>query len=84
MKHHVFSYCIHTSYRIVEVPVAIVEELPGILVEEGEPEAEAQECPDHRPSSFEKGEPRHLTSHIYNILIYALPTYIVALGIGVD
>jgi hypothetical protein len=64
--------------------VAIVEELPGILVEEGEPEAEAQECPDHRPSSFEKGEPRHLTSYIYNILIYALPTYIVALGIGVD
>jgi hypothetical protein len=53
-------------------------------MEEGEPEAEAQECPDHRPSSFENGEPRHLTSYIYNILIYALPTYIDALGIGVD
>jgi hypothetical protein len=49
--------------------VGIVEELPDILVEEGEPEAEAQECPDHHPSSFEKGEPRHLTSYIYNILI---------------
>jgi hypothetical protein len=36
--------------------VGIVKELPGILVEEGEPEAEAQECPDHSPSSFEKGE----------------------------
>ena len=35
----------------------IVEELPGILVEEGEREVEAQECPNHRPSSFEKGEP---------------------------
>jgi hypothetical protein len=64
--------------------VEIVEELPGILVEGGEPEAEAQECPDHRPSSFEKGEPQHLTTYIYNILIYALPTYIDALGIGVD
>jgi hypothetical protein len=37
--------------------VGIVEELPGILVEDGELEAEAQECPDHRPSSFEKGKP---------------------------
>jgi hypothetical protein len=37
--------------------VGIVEELPGILVEEGETKAKAQECPDHRPSSFEKGEP---------------------------
>jgi hypothetical protein len=64
--------------------VGIIEELLRILMEEGEPEAEAQECPDHRPSSFENGEPRHLTSYIYNILIYALPTYIDALGIGVD
>jgi hypothetical protein len=55
--------------------VGIVEELPGILMEEGEPEGEAQECPDHHPSSFEKGEPWHLTFYIYNILIYALPTY---------
>jgi hypothetical protein len=47
-----------------EVPVGIVEELSGILVEEGEPEAEAQECPDHHPSSFEKGKPRHLTPHV--------------------
>jgi hypothetical protein len=53
-------------------------------VEEGEPEVKAQECPDHRPSSFEKGELRHLTSYICNTLIYSLPTYIVALGIGVD
>jgi hypothetical protein len=67
-----------------EVPVGIVLELPGILVEEGGPEAQAQECPDHRPNSFEEGEPRHLTSYICNILIYSLPTYIVALGIGVD
>jgi hypothetical protein len=64
--------------------VGIVKELPGILVEEGEPEAEAQECPDHSPSSFEKGESWHLTFYICNTLIYSLPTYIVVLGIGVD
>ena len=75
---------IHHTGSQKEVPVEIVEELPGIIVEEGEPEAEAQECPDHRPSSFEKGEPRHLTSYICNTLIYSPPTYIVALGIGVD
>jgi hypothetical protein len=64
--------------------VGIVEELPGILVEEGELEVEAQECPDHHPSSFEKVKPRHLTSYNCNTLIYSLSTYIVALGIGVD
>jgi hypothetical protein len=48
---------IHHTGSQEEVPVGIVEELPGILVEEGEPEAGAQECPDHHPSSFEKGEP---------------------------
>jgi hypothetical protein len=68
----------------VEVPVGIVEELPRILVEEGELEVEAQECLDHHPSSFDKGEPWHLTSYIRNSLIYSLPNYIVALGIGVD
>jgi hypothetical protein len=75
---------IHHTGSQEEVPVGIVEELPGILVEEGEPEAKTQEYPDHRPSSFEKGEPRHLTSYICSILIYSLPTYIVALGIEVD
>jgi hypothetical protein len=55
---------IHHARSQEEVPVGIVEELSGILVEEGEPEAEAQECPDHRPSSFEKGEPRHLTPYV--------------------
>jgi hypothetical protein len=64
--------------------MGIVEELPGILVEEGEPEVEAQECPDHHPSSFKKGEPQHLTSYICNTLNSSLPTYVVALGIGVD
>jgi hypothetical protein len=66
---------IHHTGSQEEIPVGIVEELPGILVEEGEPEAEAKECPDHRPNSFEKGEPWHLTSYICNTLIYSLPTY---------
>jgi hypothetical protein len=49
---------IHHTGSQEEVPVGIVEEMLGILMEEGEPEAETQECPDHCPSSFEKGEPR--------------------------
>jgi hypothetical protein len=64
--------------------MGIVEELPRILVQEGEPKVEAQECLDHRPSSFENGEPWYLTYYICNTLIYSLPTYIVALGLGVD
>jgi hypothetical protein len=54
--------------------VGNVEELSGILVEEGEPEVEAKECPNHCPSSFEKGEPRHLISYIYNVyFMHCLP-----------
>jgi len=33
-------------------------ELPGGL----EPEGELQECPDHKPSTFEKGKPRSILS----------------------
>jgi hypothetical protein len=50
------------------------EELSKISAEEVEPEAEAQECPDHRPSSFEKGKPQHLIPMIYsNYLCTYLP-----------
>jgi hypothetical protein len=65
-KHHAFlALCItyphttpmyHTRSQ-EEVPVGVAEELQGVLTEEGESEAEVQECSDHRPSSFEKGEP---------------------------
>jgi hypothetical protein len=75
---------IHHTGSQDEIPVGIVEELPRILMEEGEPKAEAQESPDHHPSSFEKGEARHLTSYIRNTLIYSLHSYIVAVSIGVD
>ena len=67
-----------------EVPVGVAEELQGVLTEEGESEAEVQECSDHCPNSFEKGELWNLTSYICNTLIYSLLAYIVALGIGVD
>ena len=49
-----------------EVPVAVAEELQETPAEEIEPEAEVQECPDHRPSTFEKGKPRHIFPMIYN------------------
>jgi len=32
------------------------QELPGEL----EPEGELQECPNHKPSTFEKGKPRSI------------------------
>jgi hypothetical protein len=48
---------IHHTGSQEEVLVGIVEELPGILVEEGEPEAEAQKCPDHRPVPSRKASP---------------------------
>jgi hypothetical protein len=55
------------SYRIAEVtPVAVSEE-PEEQPEEREvPEADEEvgedlpECPDHRPSSFERGKPRSI------------------------
>ena len=34
------------------------EEIPGGL----EPEGELQECPDHKPSTFEKGKPQSILS----------------------
>jgi hypothetical protein len=48
------------------VPVEGTKELQEISVEEIEPEAEAQECPNHHPSFFEKGKPRHLIPKFYN------------------
>jgi hypothetical protein len=62
------------------VPVEGTKELQEISVEEIEPEAEAQECPNHHPSFFEKGKPRHLIPKFYNNwFIYYLQMF-VALG----
>jgi hypothetical protein len=48
---------IHHTGSLEEVLVGIVEELPGILMEEGEPKAEAQECPDHQLVPSRKASP---------------------------
>jgi hypothetical protein len=37
--------------------------------EDGE---ELQECPDHRPSSFERSKPRSISSSVCKYLTYAL------------
>jgi hypothetical protein len=38
------------------------EELPEVQAQEDVEEVELQECPDHRPSSFEKGKPQNIIS----------------------
>jgi hypothetical protein len=53
-----------------EEPEEIQEQEP---LEAQEPEEELQECPDHRPSTFEKGKPRSILSlpilaNLYDIL----------------
>ena len=42
-----------------EEPEEIQEQEPPLVPEPGE---ELQECPDHRPSTFEKGKPRSILS----------------------
>ena len=53
----------HTGSQENEVgpkePEEIQEEEPPEAQESGE---ELQECPDHRPSTFEKGKPRSILS----------------------
>jgi hypothetical protein len=49
------------------------QELPGGL----EPEGELQECPDHKPSTFEKGKPQSILSlpilaNLINIILLVL------------
>ena len=40
-----------------EVPEAVAEDLQETPAEEIEPEAEVQECPDHRPVLLRKASP---------------------------
>jgi len=48
----------HTGSQENEVGPEEQELLGGL-----EPEVEVQECPDHRPSTFEKGKPQSILSH---------------------
>jgi hypothetical protein len=67
-------------YRIVEVtPVAVSEELEEQPEEQEVHKADEEvdedlpECPDHRPSSFERGKPRSIfLPQFVNIFINAL------------
>jgi len=53
----------HTSLQEKEVGPEEQEETQEQELPGGpEPEAELQECPDHRPSTFEKGKPRSILS----------------------
>jgi hypothetical protein len=61
----ILAHMHHTGSQ-EEVQVGVAEELQEVSAEEVEPEVEAQECPEHRPSSFKKGEPRHLISTVCN------------------
>ena len=54
------------------VPAESEEQAQEVQVEEEVTEEELQECPDHRPSSFEKGKPR-------SILPYGLQTLLLRL-----
>jgi len=46
------------------------QELPG----GPEPEGDLQECPDHRPSTFERGKPRSILSLpiLANLICYIM------------
>ena len=41
-----------------------------------EPEEELQECPDHRPSTFEKGKPRSILSLPLFLKVYLNMLYL--------
>ena len=60
---HSWAYMHHTGSQENEVgpeePEEIHEQEPPEAQEPGE---ELQECPDHRPSTFEKGKPRSILS----------------------
>jgi len=64
----------HTGSQENEVvPEELEETQEQEPMEAPEPEEELQECPDHRPSTFEKGKPRSILSlpilaKLHNIL----------------
>jgi len=53
----------HTGSQENEVELEEQEETPEQELQGGpEPGEELQECPDHKPSTFEKGKPRSILS----------------------
>ena len=67
-----------------EEPEEIQEQEPPEAQEPGE---ELQECPDHRPSTFEKGKPRSILSlpilaNLYKVLylFYYIAYYVIGVA----
>jgi hypothetical protein len=55
---------------VVEEQAGVEQEVPAQEVQE---EEELQECPDHHPSSFERGKPRSISPYglqIFNITYF--------------
>jgi hypothetical protein len=72
---------LHHTGSQEEIPVAVPEEpeeQPKVQEQEV-PEADEEvgedllECPDHRPSSFERGKPRSISLPVCKYFINALP-----------
>jgi hypothetical protein len=65
--HHIGS----NEENLIAVPEEQEEQLE--VPEQEVPEVEElQECPDHRPSSFERGKPRSISPSVCKSLINAL------------
>ena len=67
-----------------EEPEELQEQEPPEAQEPGE---ELQECPDHRPSTFEKGKPRSILSlpilaNLYKVLylFYCIAYYVIGVA----
>ena len=62
----------HTGSQENEVGTEELEELQEQEPPETqEPGEELQECPDHRPSTFEKGKPRSILSLLHSLFTKA-------------
>ena len=65
----------HTGSQENEVGPEEQEETPEQELPGGpEPEEDLQECPDHRPSTFERGKPRSILSLpiLANLIYYTM------------
>jgi len=66
--HHTGSQ--ENEVRPEEQEETLEQDLPG----EPEPEGDLQECPDHRPSTFERGKPQSILSLpiLANLICYIM------------
>jgi hypothetical protein len=70
--HHTWSQA-ENPVVVPEKPEEQLEVQPQEVPEDDQEDVEElQECPDHRPSSFERGKPRNISPSVCNYLINAL------------